>query len=78
MAGEYEYMGRRKKVVPIGGGLGMKMPDMPSLIVVPDPVKNVIKMDHSEIREYFNEMSSFLKQPGSVALRLCECCIDVS
>ncbi|MCP5014427.1 MAG: hypothetical protein GY938_03995 [Ketobacter sp.] len=38
---------------------------------------SVVKMDISELRNFTNRIDDFLKDPGTAAIRLCECCINV-
>jgi hypothetical protein len=34
-------------------------------------------MDLKELKTYAEKLNMFLKDPGTAALRLCECCINV-
>lgn len=38
---------------------------------------SVVKMDISELRLFTNRLNDFLESPGSAAIRICECCINV-
>lgn len=40
--------------------------------------KNLGRMELNELINHLAEAKASLKNPGMVALRLCECCIDVS
>jgi hypothetical protein len=39
---------------------------------------SVIKFDASELELYATRLSKFLRDPGAAALRLCDCCINVT
>ena len=38
---------------------------------------SVIKMDVSELRNFTNRLNDFLSSPGTAAIKICECCINV-
>ena len=37
----------------------------------------LVKKNLEGLREFCREIGRFLKAPGSVAIRICECCINV-
>ena len=41
-------------------------------------VTSIVKKDVRQLTEYVANLNSILKDPGMVALRICECCIDVT
>jgi hypothetical protein len=50
-----------------------------------DPATDVLKtmvslakMDVIELKQYTLKINEFLKTPGAAAIRICECCVDVS
>jgi len=42
------------------------------------PVASLVKKDLSAIRAQADRLRSFLKDPNVAAIRICECCIQVS
>jgi len=38
---------------------------------------SVVKMDVSELKTFTNRVNDFLQDPDVVAIRICECCINV-
>jgi hypothetical protein len=42
------------------------------------PMVSMAKMDIDEIRVFTGRLNDFLKDAGPMALRICECCVDVS
>lgn len=44
----------------------------------PKSVLSVAKMDHNELKEYTNRLGEILASPGASAIRICECCINIS
>lgn len=42
------------------------------------PIVSMAKMDLEELRIYTKKLSEYIRQPGVAAIRICECCIDVS
>lgn len=47
-----------------------------NLRVLESPM-SVVKMDVSELKNFTNRVNDFLKGPDVVAIRICECCINV-
>jgi hypothetical protein len=45
---------------------------------MPQEMKNVARMELAELINYLTEAKVVLKGPGTVALRVCECCINVT
>ncbi len=41
------------------------------------PVVSMAKMDIDELRAYTKKLNAFVAQPGPMAIRICECCVDV-
>jgi hypothetical protein len=41
------------------------------------PVASLVKKDLSSIRAQADKLRTFLKDPNIVAIRICECCIQV-
>ena len=39
---------------------------------------STVKMDLKDLEKYMKELNKFLKDPGMVALRVCECCANVT
>ena len=39
---------------------------------------SVIKMDMKGLRDYAARLNEFVEDPGLVAIRICECCIQIS
>lgn len=42
------------------------------------PMVSLAKMEVHELKAYTQRLNDFLKTPGAAAIRICECCIDVS
>lgn len=42
------------------------------------PMVSMAKMEVTELKAYTQRLNDFLKTPGAAAIRICECCIDVS
>jgi hypothetical protein len=42
------------------------------------PVSSMVKKDLASIRAQAASLKAFLKDPGVAAIRVCECCIQVS
>jgi hypothetical protein len=43
-----------------------------------DPVMSVAKLSPDELKAYTDRLNGFLHSPGLVAIRICECCINIS
>ncbi len=41
-------------------------------------VTSIVKKDIKQLGAYVDNLNSILKDPGVVALRICECCIDIT
>ncbi|MDD5559356.1 hypothetical protein [Candidatus Methylomirabilis sp.] len=41
-------------------------------------ISSLVKKDIASLQAHADRLTSFLKSPGAVALRICECCINVS
>jgi hypothetical protein len=41
-------------------------------------VSSLVKKDIASLQAHANRLNSFLKSPGAVAIKICECCINVS
>ena len=41
-------------------------------------VSSLVKKDIAALRAHANRLNDFLKSPGAAAIRICECCINVS
>ncbi len=41
-------------------------------------VTSIVKKDVNQLEAYVKNLNSILKDPGVVALRICECCINIS
>jgi hypothetical protein len=39
---------------------------------------SVIQMDLSELKAFTSRLQDYLREPGVAAIRICECCINVS
>jgi hypothetical protein len=39
---------------------------------------SIVKMDLDQLESYVARLDQFIKDPGLVAIRICECCIQVS
>jgi|GEM_PF-2125914 len=39
---------------------------------------SVIKMDVSQLRDYADRLNEFIADPGLAAIRICECCIQIT
>lgn len=39
---------------------------------------SVIKMDVSELQNFTSRVNDFINSPGPAAIRICECCIQIS
>jgi hypothetical protein len=42
------------------------------------PMVSMAKMDLEELKVYTKKLSEYIRQPGIAAIRICECCIDIS
>ena len=43
-----------------------------------DPVMSVAKLSPEELKGYTDRLNGFLRSPGLAAIRICECCINIS
>ena len=41
-------------------------------------VSSLVKKDIASLQAHADRLSSFLKSPGAAAIKICECCINVS
>lgn len=41
-------------------------------------VRSIAKKDAAMLKRYVTKLDSFMKGPDAVALRICECCIQVT
>ena len=40
--------------------------------------EKLIKLDQSELRDYLADLSKLMRDPGTLGLRICECCIQLT
>ncbi|GAA4970262.1 hypothetical protein HD597_005246 [Nonomuraea thailandensis] len=38
---------------------------------------SLVKFDLTDLKAYTDRLNGFLNEPGAIALRICECCINV-
>lgn len=41
-------------------------------------VTSIVKKDVHQLRDYVDNLNSVLKDPGAVAIKICDCCINVT
>ncbi len=39
---------------------------------------SIVKMDLNQLEEYVARLDDFVKDPGMAAIRICECCVQIS
>ncbi len=42
------------------------------------PMVSMAKMDITELKAFTSRLSEYLKEPELVAIRICECCVDIN
>lgn len=55
-----------------------KKPTAEELAAAKPIVSSLVKKDLKQIKEYAAAVSKALKGPGIAAMRICECCVQVS
>jgi hypothetical protein len=58
--------------------MAAKKPSAADLSAAKPVVSSLVKKDLKQIKDYAASVSKALKQPGMAAMRICECCIQVS
>lgn len=55
-----------------------KKPSAEDLAPAKNAITSLVKKDLKQIKDYASAINKSLKDPGLVAIRICECCVQVS
>ena len=55
-----------------------KKPTPKELAAAKPAITSLVKMDLKQVRAYAAAINKAMKGPGIVAMRICECCVQVS
>jgi hypothetical protein len=55
-----------------------KKVDADKLAAAKPLLESIVKKDMAQLQQYITKVNGLLKSPEAVALRICECCIQLS